>query len=47
MDKKVGATTYYKYIVTLPKEIVENSELVGKDLKVELEKNKIVLEKYH
>ncbi|MEK6908466.1 MAG: hypothetical protein AABX23_00235 [Nanoarchaeota archaeon] len=46
MDKKVGETKYYKYLITLPKNIVEKSKLMGRDLKVELETNKIVIEKF-
>lgn len=33
-DKKVGDTEYYKYRVNLPKKIVENSNLLGKEVKV-------------
>jgi len=45
MDKKIGDTTYSKYLVTLPKEIVKNSKLIGKELKVMATENKIVIEK--
>ena len=45
LDKKVGDTSYFKYLVTLPKDIVENSGLLEKDLKVKEENNKIVIEK--
>ncbi len=45
LDKKVGETTYYKYRINLPKEIVEISKFLDKELKVKLEKNKIVIEK--
>jgi len=44
-SKRVKDTKYYKYIVNLPKEIVEKSKLEGKDLKARTEKNKIILEK--
>ncbi len=45
VDKKVGNTTYYKYKINLPKKVVEESKLLGKELKVELQDNKIVIEK--
>ena len=44
-DKKVGETEYYKYRVNLPKKIVENSNLLGKDVKVRLDKGRIIIEK--
>lgn len=43
MDKKVGETVYEKYLVTLPKEIVEKSNLVGKDLAASIQNGKIIL----
>ncbi len=45
LDKKVGNTTYSKYLITLPKGIVEESRLVGKELKAIVIENKIVIEK--
>lgn len=45
VDKKVGNTTYYKYKINLPKKVVEESKLLGKELKVELQDNKIVIGK--
>jgi len=45
LDKKVGNTEYQKYLITLPKKIVEDSTLLGKNLKIKLEKGKITLEK--
>lgn len=45
LDKKVGDVAYYKYLVTLPKDIVESSGLLEKDLKVKKENHKIVIEK--
>ncbi|MBS3074393.1 AbrB/MazE/SpoVT family DNA-binding domain-containing protein [Candidatus Pacearchaeota archaeon] len=45
VDKKVGNTTYYKYRINLPKEAVEQLNLFDKELKVKVEKNKIVIEK--
>jgi|GEM_PF-1934644 len=44
-DKKVGETEYYKYRINLPKKIVEDSNLLGKEVKVKLEKGKIIIEK--
>jgi len=44
-DKKVGETEYYKYRVNLPKKIVENCNLLGKEVKVRLDKGRIIIEK--
>ena len=44
LDKKIGDITYYKYRINLPKEIVESSKLLDKELEVKKENNKIVLE---
>lgn len=44
MSKKVGDKEYSKYLLNLPKEVVDESKLVGKNLKVKLEKNKITIE---
>lgn len=44
IDKKVGNTVYYKYKINLPKR-VEDSDLLDKELKVSIEKNKITIEK--
>lgn len=41
LSKKVKNIDYYKYTVTLPKEVVDKSELLGKQLKAEAEKGKI------
>ena len=45
LDKKVGDVTYYKYRINLPKEIVEQSGFLDKEIKVELKKDKIIIEK--
>ena len=45
LSKKVGDTAYQKYLLNLPKEVVEESKLVGKKLKAKAEKEKIVIEK--
>jgi hypothetical protein len=41
----VGDTEYYKYRVNLPKNVVEDSNLLDKEVKVRLEKGKIIIEK--
>ncbi len=48
LDKKVGNKIYNRYIVILPKNVVEQSKLKGKDLKATLDinKEKICLEKF-
>jgi len=43
-DKKVGKIIYFKYRVTLPKEAVRKSKLIGKNLQAVSEKGKIVIE---
>jgi len=43
VDKKIGNTTYYKYRINLPKEVVEQLNLLDKELKVKVEKNKIII----
>lgn len=45
LDKKVGNVTYNRYILILPKDIVKNSKLLGKELKASLKEDKIVIEK--
>lgn len=45
LSKKVKDAEYHKYIVTLPKEAVEKSELLGKSVKAEAEKGKICIVK--
>jgi len=44
-DKKVGNTEYYKYRINLPKKVVEDSNLLWKEVKVRLAKEKIIIEK--
>ena len=41
----MGDTVYYKYRINLPKEIVEESGFLEKEVKVILEKGKIIIEK--
>lgn len=45
MSKKVGDTEYKKYLLNLPKDVVEKSTLSGKNLKARAEKEKIIIEK--
>jgi len=45
LDKKVGNKIYNRYIVILPKDIVEKSNLKGQDLKATIQAGKIYLEK--
>jgi hypothetical protein len=45
VDKKVGETTYYKYKINLPKKLVEEGKLAGRELKAKLENGKIIIEK--
>ena len=44
IDKIVNGKTYYKYKINLPKKI-EDTHLLDKDLKITLEKGKIIIEK--
>ncbi len=44
-DKKVGDKEYIKYRVNLPKKVVEDSKLLGKEIKAREEKGKIIIEK--
>ncbi|MEK6859251.1 MAG: hypothetical protein AABX54_00400 [Nanoarchaeota archaeon] len=45
LDKKVGDVTYNRYILILPKDVVKNSKLLGKELKASLNDGKICIEK--
>lgn len=44
IDKKVGDKTYYKYRINLPKQVVEDSKLLNKNLKIRNSNNKISIE---
>ena len=44
LDKKVGDMKYTRYIVILPKDIVQESRLLGKELRAKYEKDKIIIE---
>ncbi len=45
LSKKVGKVEYDKYLLNLPKKVVEESNLLGKNLKATTEKEKIIIEK--
>jgi hypothetical protein len=45
LDKKVGDKEYSKYLVTLPKSVVEDSKLLDEDVEVILKDGKIILQK--
>ncbi len=45
VDKKIGDKIYYKYRINLPLGIVEDSNLLDKEIKIKLEGNRIVVEK--
>ncbi len=45
LDKKIGDTKYTRYIIILPKKMVQESNLLGKDLCVKVEDAKIIIEK--
>ncbi len=44
LDKKIGDKKYTRYIVILPKDVVIESKLLGKELKTRVEKSKIIIE---
>ena len=43
-DKEVKGKKYFRYRINLPKKVVEDSNLKGRDLKAKSEKNKIIIE---
>ena len=45
LDKKVVDKKYTRYIIILPKEVVEESKLLGKELKAIIKDGKIIIEK--
>ena len=45
MSKKVRDKEYSKYIINIPKQNVEDSDLLNKELKIKSEKGKIIIEK--
>ena len=42
-SKKVGDAKYYKYILNLPKKLVEESGFTNKDLFAEIKNRKIII----
>ena len=44
-SKRVGDTKYYRYNITLPKKIVEESNLLNEELEARIEGKKIIIEK--
>lgn len=44
-DKEVKGKEYYRYRINLPKRMVEESKLIGKELTAKLENDKIIIEK--
>lgn len=44
LDKKIGDKTYTRYILIVPKNVVAESKLLGKELKARVEENKIIIE---
>ena len=45
LDKKVGDVIYYKYRINLPKNVVEESKLLNKEVKIKEDKGRIIIEK--
>lgn len=45
LDKKVGDVTYNRYILILPKDVVKESKLLGKELRASLKDGKMIIEK--
>jgi len=45
LDKKVGNTAYYKYLITLPKNVVDESKLTNRKLRALSGKERIIITK--
>lgn len=45
LSKKLGSIEYSKYLINLPKKVVEESGLLNKKLKAKVEKKRILIEK--
>ena len=45
LDKKVEGVTYYKYRINLPKDLVDELQLLNKELSVRKEGKRIIIEK--
>ncbi len=44
-DKEVNGKEYYRYRINLPKQVVENSKLKGKELTATTTDEKIIIER--
>lgn len=44
LDKKVGNKKYTRYIVIIPKNVVQESKLLGKELRIKSQNGKILIE---
>jgi hypothetical protein len=44
LDKKVGDVKYTRYILILPKDVVKESKLLGKELNAKIYRGKILIE---
>lgn len=45
LSKRIGDKSYYKYVITIPKKVVEASKLLDKQLKTKSERERIIIEK--
>lgn len=45
LDKKIGDKKYTRYMTTIPKDVVRESGLLGKELRAKADKERIILEK--
>ena len=43
VNRNKGDKTYYKYWISLPKKVIEQAELLDKDLDVKVVGNKIII----
>lgn len=43
LDKKLGDAKYFKYLLTIPRKIIEESGLFGNDLEIKSVNNKIII----
>ena len=44
LSKKLGNKEYIKYLINVPKKVIEDSGLLNKKLKATVEKGKIIIE---
>ena len=45
LDKKVGETKYTRYILIIPKDVVQESKLLGEDLRAKSQNGRIIIAK--